>query len=282
MTLSDNSSKQVLLTGGTSGIGRETVRALATKGFRVAFTARDLKAGYTFAEELKKETGNTHIEVYLADLASFASIRNFVTAFTAQHSKLDVLINNAGTWETERSLSKDGIETTIAVNHLAPFLLTNLLLPLLIKSAPARIVIVASALYINGEINLADPQLKQNWGGVKAYSNSKLMNIYFMRELHKKLKGTGVTVNALHPGVVNTSLSRKLNFIMRWFFETFTISAAKGAKTTVYLASDPHAEGVSGEYFVKSKPEKLRAKATDDTVAAALWQMSEKYTGIKQ
>ncbi|MFP4065604.1 MAG: SDR family oxidoreductase [Bacteroidales bacterium] len=195
----DLNGKTAIVTGATSGIGRITAIALANKGMRLVLPVRDMDKGKAFREELAELTGNKEVEVMHCNLASFDSIRQFAESFSRKYNRLHLLVNNAGTWETERKLSEDGIEMNFAVNHLAPFLLTNLLLDTIVASAPARIVNVSSAAHKQATMNFDDLEGEKHWSSMRSYAQSKLANIFFTRKLARDLKGRGVTVNCLHP-----------------------------------------------------------------------------------
>jgi len=266
-----------LITGATSGIGKETALALAKTGASVAFTARDIRKGEAVRDEFKAISKNEMIEVLECDLSSLQSARDCCDKFRAKHDKLHVLINNAGTWEKERKLSKDGIELTFAVNHLAPFLMTNLLLDVMKKSAPARIVSVSSGLH-GGTIDFDDVEFKRGFRGIRAYRQSKLANMLFIRELARRLAGSGVTANCLMPGFVSTGLSRNSGAVSRAFVKILASSPQKGAETSIFLASSPEVESVSGECFAKKKVVKTSEESNDPALAKRLWEISVKYT----
>ncbi len=217
----------------------------------------------------------------LCDLSSQADIRRFADEFKATHDRLDVLINNAGLYLRKRETTVAGIEMTFAVNHLAYFLLTNLLLDLLKRSAPSRIVNVSSDAHKHGHINFDDLQGERGYSGVKAYCHSKLANVLFTRELAGRLAGTNVTANCLHPGAVATSIFRALPKPIEAIIKLLTTSPEKGAQTSIYLAGSPDVEGVTGKYFVRSAEARTSAEAQDDEVAARLWAESARLTGLQ-
>ena len=273
--------RTVLITGGNSGIGFETALALATAGATVVFTSRDPHRGEHAVDEIRRRT-SVQPHLMQLDLASFASIRAFAAGFLERFDSLHVLINNAGVILSKRTETEDGFETTFGVNHLGHFLLTHLLLDRIKASAPARIVNVASRAhrYARSGLDFDDLQSTRSYSGLGAYNRSKLANIYFTRELARRLQGTGVTVNALHPGVVATRFSRDgdVKGIISWFYrfgQPFLRSSEKGAQTSVYLASSPQVEGVSGNYFADSKEAKPTSIARDDEAARRLWEASE-------
>lgn len=275
--------KYCLITGATSGIGKETAISLALLGANVIFTSRDKGKGEEVKKEIIQKTKNDNIEYLVCDLSSINSIRECVEEFKKRHSRLDVLINNAGVLPQEREVSKDGIELNFAVNFLAPFLLTNLFLPLLKQSTPARIINVSSTMHAEGEINFEDLESKKSFDKYKAYSQSKLALILFTKKLAKNLEGSGVTVNALHPGVVGTEMTmqnvRKMNPVASFFFKKTLVTAKKGAETTVYLASSPMLMNTTGEYFVDKKIKKSSVATEDDLLQEKIWKVAKKYTG---
>ncbi|TVQ08360.1 MAG: SDR family oxidoreductase [Bacteroidetes bacterium] len=273
--------KICIITGATSGIGRETALELARAGAVLILPIRDSLKGDILKDEILEQTPHAKLDFMHCDLASFASIREFATAFKKKYKQLHILINNAGIWETKRNLTEDGIERNFAVNHLAPFLLTNLLLETLKGSAPARIVNVASDAHKQGKINFTDLEYEKKFSSLGSYAQSKLANILFTKKLSQKLKGTGVTANCLHPGVVSTNLFDKMPNLLMSIMSLFMISPRKGAQTTLYLATSPQVENVSGEYFAKSKSKKPAPQALRQDVADRLWEISEKYVGIQ-
>ena len=268
--------KTCLITGATSGLGKATALTLAKMEANVVFTARDESKGMATKKELTESSGNGSIDFLICDLSSFQSVKDCSERFKSGHDKLDVLINNAGTWEKERSLSKDGIELTFAVNHLAPFLMTNLLLDTLKKSAPSRVISVSSGLH-GGTINFDDVQFEKNFRGMRAYRQSKLADMLFIRELARRLDGTSVTANCLMPGMVNTGLGRHSRWVNRAFFKTLGTPPEKGARTSVYLASSPDVETITGECFSKSRIVKTSKESNDPVLAKRLWEVSMKY-----
>ncbi|RMG71403.1 MAG: SDR family oxidoreductase [Bacteroidetes bacterium] len=269
--------KTVVITGATSGIGRATALALAKQGARVIFNTRDLIRGEAVCEALQNESGNPEVEVYPGDLASFTSIREFAQDVLAATDRIDVLINNAGVWMTEFKTSEEGYEYTLAVNHLAPFLLTHLLLDRLKASAPARIVNLSSALHTRGQVvvdELGEASGEGKFDGMQLYSDTKLMNALFSLELSRQLEGTGVTSNAVHPGLISTNLARDTNALMKGIFRMIGKKTRSGAEPIVHLASSPELEGVSGVYFDRLKPRKPASAARDTDLAQALWAKS--------
>ncbi len=270
-------NKIVLITGATSGIGKMAAIALAKKGAHVVITTRDEKRGQIVKQEIVSKTSNENVEVMFCDLSSLESVKKLAHEFKQRYDRLDVLINNAGTWELDRKLSKDGIELTFAVNHLAHFLLTHLLLDVIKKSESGRIINVSSDLHKFSTINLSDIEGGKHFHGRKAYGQSKLANVLFTKELVRRLNGDKITVYSLHPGVVSTELLRNYNPILQWIVKPFFIKPDKGAETTVYLAESPGVSDVTGEYFVNKKIRKSSKESNDEEVAKKLWQMSEEY-----
>ncbi len=273
--------KVALITGATSGIGRETARALVAKGFRLYVLCRNPEKGQALCAEVGGD-----VRLLLGDMASLADVRAVAERFLSLEPRLDLLVNNAGQINSERRLSQDGIELTFAVNHLAPFLLTALLLPRLLATPGARIVNVASLAhgFATSGIDLED----YNWAHKRflplvVYGHSKLANILFTRELARRLKGTGVTANCLHPGVVGTEFGMNTGWFGRFvanMVRPFVLDSEQGARTTVYLATSPEVEGVSGEYYVDCKPATPLLWALDDQAAAGLWCLSEQLVGL--
>lgn len=268
--------KTCLITGATSGIGKETALALGKLGANVVFTTRDEQKGKITRKELIDRSGNANIEFLFCDLSSLQSVKECSEKFRSGHSRLDVLINDAGTWERERKLSKDGIELTFAVNHLAHFLLTNRLLDILKASAPSRVIGVSSGLH-GGTINFEDIGFEKKFRGLSAYRQSKLAVLLFTKELARRLQGTSVTANCLMPGIVNTGLSRHSGVVSRTVFRLISTSPAKGARTSIYLASSPDVEKISGENFARSKISKSSRESNDPELARRLWEVSTKY-----
>jgi NAD(P)-dependent dehydrogenase (short-subunit alcohol dehydrogenase family) len=272
-------NKIVLITGATSGIGKETAIGLASLGTTIVMTARDQNKGISTKKEIIQATNNKNIDVIHCDLASFESIRNCCNEFKTKYQSLHVLINNAGTWDFKRRESKDGIENIFATNYLAPFLMTNLLLDIIQKNKPARIINVTSGLH-SGTINFDDIEFKHNFSGIKAYGQSKLAIILFTRLLAEKLKGTGVTVNCVHPGMNRTNLGRDAGTFSRIGFKLLGKDPKKGAETSIYLASSKEVENITGEYFVKKKIKQSSKESYNMDVAERLWDVSVKYVKL--
>ncbi len=269
--------KVCLITGGTSGIGRETALALGKMGATVAFTARNSEKGNATRDQIIAVSKNEMVDFLECDLSSLSSVHDCCTKFRGKYDGLHVLINNAGTWEKERKVSEDGIENTFAVNHLAPFLMTSLLVDLMERSSPARVISVSSGLH-GGTINFDDVEFKTKFNAMKAYRQSKLANMLFIKELSRRLTGTGVTANCLMPGLVATGLSRNARAFGRAFFRVFGASPEKGADTSIYLASSQNVVNISGECFRKRKVTKTSKESNDLELARRLWELSESYT----
>jgi retinol dehydrogenase-14 len=275
--------KTVLVTGGTSGIGRATARGLAATGARLAITGRDRERTEAAAREVRA-AGSGQVDLFVADLSSQSEVRRLADEVLRSLSRLDVLVNNVGgSWNT-RHVTADGLEHTFAVNHLAPFLLTNLLLDRLRQSAPARVVTVSSNAHTMGRIDFDDLQGDGSYSGAQAYNQSKLANILFTYELARRLPATSLTANALHPGVVRTSFGaedpRGVQRLLIPFLRPFMKAPAKGAATSIHLASAPDLEQVTGCYFANSKPKRSSRASYDEAVAARLWQVSAGLVGL--
>lgn len=281
LVLSENgrmANKIVMITGGTSGIGKETALGLARLNASVVIVGRNSERTAGVVEEIKRTTGNDRITAYLCDLSSLGSVRKLAADFLSDRSRLDVLFNNAGAINSKRVLSEDGYELTFAVNHLAHFLLTDLLIGLLKESAPSRVIVTSSGAAKMGQIHYEDLMLERGYTGLKAYSQSKLANQLFTFELARRLGNSGVTANCLHPGVVRTGFAMNNRGGMRIGYallSPFTISAKRGADTPIYLASSPEVRDVTGKYFVKRKEMEPPRQATDLESAARLWEISE-------
>lgn len=278
-----------LITGSTSGIGKATAIELAMLGATVVVVGRDHEKCVGTVEQIIHKTGNKSVEFLTADLSSQNEIRSLVERFQSRYSSLDILINNAGTIAWTRQVSPDGIEITFALNHLAYHLLTNLLLEILIKSAPSRVINVSSAVHSGALIDFKDLENSMKYNGMKAYGRSKLANLMFTYSLARRLQNTGVTVNALHPGLVATNLPSNGNMPFKWVLAPllrFALSLAgkptkQGSETIVYLSSSPKLTNITGKYFVDSV-EMLSSDASLDMQSAdLLWDLSNKLTGLK-
>ncbi len=275
--------KTCMITGATSGVGLETARALAQMGATTILVGRNPEKTSAAVAQIQEQTGNLKVELLLADLSEQAQIRQLVETFKQRHFRLHVLINNAGAFFLFRKLSADGIEMSLALNHLNYFLLTNLLLDTLQASAPARIINVASRGHNDKELDFDDLENRSGYNGSRAYGQSKLANILFTYELARRLEGTQVTANALHPGWVATNIGRNNGWLVRLlmpFIQRSAMSPEKGAQTSVYLATSPEVEGVTGKYFVKSKPRESSPASYNDENAKRLWEISAQMTGL--
>jgi retinol dehydrogenase 14 len=275
--------RTVLVTGATGGIGRATALGLAALGAHLAITGRDRGSTQGAAGELRA-AGGGQVEVFVADLSAQSQVRRLAEEVLQRLSRIDVLVNNVGgRWNT-RHVTADGLERTFALNHLAPFLLTNLLLDRLQQSAPARVVTVSSNAHAQGRIDFDDLQGERSYSGARAYSQSKLANVLFTYELARRLPATSVTANALHPGVTRTSfgaedpggVQRLLVPLMRPFMK----APAQGAATSIHLASAPDLEQVTGRYFANSKPKRSSKRSYDEAAAARLWRVSADLVGL--
>ena len=284
----DMQGRTVVVTGGNSGIGFETAAALAAMGARVVVTARNADKGRAAVAAIAQRVGSeAQVQLVVFDLADLSSVRRGAAEILEQEPRLDVLVNNAGLVLSERTETVDGFETTLATNHLGPFLLTNLLLERIRASAPARIVNVASTAHnaVRKGMAFDDLQSEKKYATMRVYGQSKLANILFTLELARRLEGSGVTANSLHPGTVRTGYgadgdARGLLAFGIKISSPFFLSPAKGARTSIYLASDPEVAGVSGEYFVKCKAKKPKRWARDPEAARRLWQVSEELVGL--
>jgi len=276
--------KTVLITGGTGGIGRATALGLAALGARVAITGRDIQRADVAAVEIRGTTGNPDVDAFGADLSSQGEVRRLAAEVLDAFPRLDVLVNNVGGFWATRHVTADGLEHTFAVNHLAAFLLTNLLLDRLKSSAPSRVVTVSSNAQSLGTIDLVDLQGERRYSGQTAYNQSKLASVLFTYDLARRLEGTGVTATVLHPGVVNSGFgaedpSRIFKLLVP-LWRPFMKTPQQGAATSIYLASSPEVEGVTGTYFANGRSQ-TSSKASHDVAAAArLWQVSARLVGL--
>ncbi len=274
--------KVVLVTGATNGIGEVTARSLAGMGARVIVVGRDPQRTDTSVQSIRSQTGNEHVDGLVADLSSQSQIKKLAEDFRSRYDQLDVLVNNAGAIFMKREENAEGIEMTFALNHLNYFLLTHLLLDMLQASKPARIVNVSSEAHRGAQLNFDDLQNRLGFSAMKAYGQSKLANIYFTYVLSANLENSGVTANALHPGFVATNFGRSNGGVFSPLFKIFQIAAIspeEGAQTSIYLASSPEVEGVTGKYFVKSKAVKSSPVSYDMDAARKLWDISLEMIG---
>jgi NAD(P)-dependent dehydrogenase (short-subunit alcohol dehydrogenase family) len=276
-----------VITGATSGIGLEASKQLAERGARLVLACRNLQKAEPVAEELRR-IGASSVEVVHLDLASLDSVRRCAAELTTPSEPIDVLINNAGVFAMSRQETTDGFELTFGVNHLGPFLLTNLLIPALRRAEHARIVNVASAAYRYAKLNLEDLQRERwrgsfGWGGFQAYGASRLATVLFTRELAARIAADGITANSCHPGHVETNIFPVAPGLMgkvMSFTSRYRISAAEGARPVVRLATDDELEGVTGEYFNRFKREDIASRAADPELARGLWEKSAELTGL--
>lgn len=276
--------KTVLITGGTSGIGKATALGLAALGAHVAITGRDQGRTEDAAREIRT-SGGGQAEVFVADLSAQSEVRRLAAEVLQRFSRLDVLVNNVGGYWNTRHVTADGLERTFALNHLAPFLLTNLLLDRLKRSAPARVVTVSSNAQGLGRIDFDDLQGERSYSGSRAYDQSKLANVLFTYELARRLRGRFVTANALHPGMVSTSFGAEdpgtIQRVFVPFVRPLMKSPARGAATSIHLASAPDLERVTGRYFANSEPKKSSKRSYDEADADRLWQLSADLVAIR-
>jgi NAD(P)-dependent dehydrogenase (short-subunit alcohol dehydrogenase family) len=278
-------NKTIVITGATSGIGRATALGLAKLGSRLILVGRDAARAAETIAAIREATGREDVEVVRGDFARLAEVRRVAEELIARTDAIHVLVNNAGVTMLKRSVTPDGFETTFAVNHLAYYLLTGLLLPRLRAAAPgARIVNVASDAHRWGALDLDDLQNERGYRAMKVYAQSKTANILFTRELARRLAGSGVSANALHPGAIATRLGRgqgALSELLSRCLGLFMKSPERGAATSIHLASAPELEGVSGRYFADQREKEPRPHARDDAAAKRLWEVSETLTGFR-
>ena len=281
--LADMTGRICVITGATRGIGRATAEGLAELGATLVLVVRRREDGATVARELRHAHGAPPPQVVPADLSSQRSIRDAAEMIRAHHPRLHVLINNAGTIPKERETTADGVEMQLAVNHLAYFLLTNLLLDRLIVGAPARIINVSSGAHQGGTIDFGDLQSERRYDPVRVYGRTKLANVLFTYELARRLQGTGVTANCLHPGVIATRLLAdymNVPLVGGAIARTFGGSAEAGSETSVYLAAAPEVEGVTGKYFVERREARSSRASYDEESQRRLWEVSAQLTAL--
>lgn len=276
--------KVCLVTGATSGIGKVTATALAAQGAEVIVGGRDQRKAEETVSWIVAETGNEAVQYLLADFSDLDQVLEMARAFKERCPRLDVLVNNAGSFFNSRQETTYGVEKSFLVNHLAPFLLTNLLLETLQGSAPARIVNVSSEGHRYATMDFDDLEFKRGYAGMKAYARSKLANVLFAYELARRLEGDQVTANALHPGHVATDMW-KTNFpiigaALKWVMGFFADTPEEGADNSIYLASSPDVEGITGKYFVKREPAQSSSLSYDEGVAQRLWEVSAELTSL--
>jgi len=281
------SIQTAIVTGANSGMGLATTIELARQGYRVIMACRSEKRGQDALQEAVRQSGSSAIELMLCDLGSLESIRQFARTFRERHDRLDVLVNNAGVVMVKRKETSDGFEQSIGINHLGHFLLTLLLIEPLKAATQGRIVNVSSGAYKAGKIHFEDPHLHKGYNPIKSYAQSKLANVLFTQALARRLSGTSVTVNCLHPGAVGTSIGvdRNTGFgtrIMAFVGKLpFFLSPEEGARTAVYLATSPDVAGITGRYFYQQKEQQLKKHAVDDASAERFWTWSEEQVGLK-
>jgi NAD(P)-dependent dehydrogenase (short-subunit alcohol dehydrogenase family) len=270
----------VMVTGANSGMGKEIALAVSTMGATLVMVSRNRERGEAARADVEEKTGNHEVELLVADLSSQQSIRQLVREFEARHAQLHVLVNNAGVTLPKRVETEDRLEAVFATNHLGPFLLTNLLLPALVAGAPARIVTVSSGAHAMGKMDFDDLQTVRSYNEIRAYNQSKLANLLFTYELARRVAGTGVTANAVEPGFVKTNLKVPFPYSI---FSFMRGSAVDGAKPTVFVASSPAVEGISGSYFNNKGVATRSSKISyDDGAARRLWQLSSELTHLHQ
>ncbi|MGE5377523.1 MAG: SDR family oxidoreductase [Bacteroidota bacterium] len=280
----ENSERILLITGATSGIGKAAATILAGKGYQMVLVGRNPAKLENVVKEIRSQTNNEAVHGLVADFADLEQVRRLAGRFKEQFSHLDVLINNAGGYFNKRQRTVYGVEKTLLVNHLAPFLLTNLLFDSLYRSTSARIVTVSSNAHENAGLDLNDLNLDRFYFGFSAYGRSKLANILFTYELARRLAGKNVTANALHPGRVGTDIFKTdfsiLGGPLKWLMERISLTPEQGADNTVYLASSPEVQGVTGKYYVKRKAVSSSPLSYDEKLARQLWEVSERITGL--
>ncbi len=281
--MKNNSDKICVITGGTSGIGAAAARQLAHLGFSVIIVGRNRKKGLNHIKKIKYSDPDVQVDFLHADLSSQNQIRKIAKEFADRYSRLDLLINNAGAYYAKREISVDGLEMTFALNHMSYFLLTNLLLDQLKASVSGRIIVVSSGAHEGGRINFEDLQSEHNYNRNQVYAQSKLANLLFTYALARRLEGTRVTANALHPGSVATNIGANNNWLktrLRNLIKPGMISPDEGAKTVVYLATSPDVEGVTGKYFYNCKIINSSEESYDEVCREKLWLLSEKLAGL--
>jgi len=284
MTAAPFRGKVCLLTGATRGIGRAAADALARTGITLGLVGRDSARVKETVAAVRASSGNTEVEGLVADLSSGAEVRRLAADVRARYPRLDVLVNNAGAIFTRREETAEGIEKTMALNHLGYFLLTLELLDLLKRSAPSRVVNVASEAHRGMRLDFGDLENRKSYSGLRVYGQSKLMNVLFTEELARRLDGTRVTANSLHPGVVATGFGKNTPGLFRTLVgiaAPFMTTPEKGAETLVYLATSAEVEGVSGKYFSKCREVRPSPAARDPEAARKLWEASERLVAVR-
>jgi retinol dehydrogenase 12 len=277
--------KVCLVTGATSGIGQVAATELARSGAHVVIVGRSGQKCAATLDQIRSATGGASVDSFVGDLSSLAEVKRLAGEIRQRYPRIHVLLNNAGAMFWNRAESDDGIEKTFALNHLSYFALTNLLLPALEQDTPTRIVNVASDAHKGASINFDDIQFTKKFSGWKAYKQSKLANILFTYELARRLEGTRITANVLHPGFVRTSFlevfgDARGGVLIKALASLIAMSPEKGARTSVYLASSSAVEGISGRYFVKERPVQSSRQSRDQATAERLWRLSVEITGV--
>ena len=266
-----------LVTGANSGIGYEVALQLAARGATLVLLCRDAERGEAARARISEQTSNDRVELLLADMGSQAQVRRAAAEFRERHDRLHLLVNSAGAIQRRRELTEDGLERTFAANHLGTFLLTRQLLDVIRASAPARIINVASSSHARGPLDFADLDSAEDWAGMRAYGRSKLGNVMFSHELARRLDGSGVTVNAMHPGLVATNFGRGVRWIRlgiaaaRWFM----VSPRDSGADVLHLATSPELDGVTGAYFVRREQQPSSEFSRDESLQQRLWMASE-------
>ena len=283
MTTAPLRGKIVIVTGASSGIGKASAAGIAALGAHTVLVSRTASRGRKAMDDIARRTPGVSLDLLVADLSTGAAIHELAGAFRAKYSRLDVLFNNAGILTSRRRLTPEGFEQQFYVNYLSYYLLTGLLLDTLRASAPSRIINMTSSSHSSGIIDFDDLQLERNYRGWQAYANTKLMSMVFTYALARRLEGTGVTANCLHPGVIHTNLLRNFSSVLHLMFhalQRFFKQPDDGAETPVYLASSPEVDGVSGKYFRYCRPMGTTEESYDRDVQERLWAASERLTGF--
>lgn len=283
----DMSGKTILITGATSGIGKAAAFDLAKMGAEIVVVGRNPEKTAQVIKQIQEDSGNTAVSGLIADLSSMAQVRQLAQETKQKHPRLHILINNAGGIFANRLVTADGYEYTFALNHLAYFLLTNLLMDQLVASAPARIINVSSRAHEGTGLNFDDLQNEQHYsyGGYRVYAQSKLANLLFTYELARRMAGTGVTVNAVHPGAVATGFGVNNKGAMRFgmrIFHQFSLTPEQGADTLVYLASSPDLEGITGKYWANRTITRSSPQSYDEAAQKRLWLVSAQLAGVPE
>lgn len=274
--------KVCIVTGSNTGIGKETARGLAQQGATVILAVRDTAKGEAARADIAASTGRSDVVVMKLDLGDLASVRAFAKEFQEKYPRLDVLVNNAGIWPTTKSTTKDGFETTFGTNHIGTFVLTNELLPILKKSAPARVVVLSSKLHYQGKMVWDDLHFeRRKYGATAAYNQSKLANVLFANALARRVEKDGITVNSVHPGVVATELARDYPKFLVKIFHWFLLTPAQGAECSLHVATSEEGGKVTGKYFEKSRQKTAAKDALDEQAQERLWTLTEELVASK-